>query len=113
MAQRRGLGCADQVAVLGDGARWIWKLATRRFPSATQIVDWYHAQEHLSLVATLLYGEGTAAAWTWRDTLAGELWAAQTPEDVAVLALAAEDAWTTPRKDLPDGTPRRTKARHR
>lgn len=112
-AQRRGVGWARQVAVLGDGARWIWKLATRRFPGAVQIVDWYHAGEHLWAVAQLLYGDGTAAAWTWLETLAGELWLAKTADEVAVIAQAAEEAWATPRKDLPDQTPRRTQVRHR
>lgn len=112
-AQRRGLGWARQVVVLGDGAKWIWKLADRRFPRAVQIVDWYHAREHLWTLAQLLYGERTTAAWTWLETLAGELWAAQTSDDVTVLAAAAEDAWATPRKDLPDGVPRRTKTRRR
>jgi hypothetical protein len=110
-AQRRGLGWAQQVAVLGDGAKWIWKLADRRFGGATQIVDWYHAHEHLWALAQLLYGEGTAAAWTWLATLADELWTAQTADTIAVVAAAAEEAWATPRKDLPDGTPRRTRAR--
>ena len=112
-AQRRGLGWAQQVVVLGDGAKWIWKLAARRFPRAVEIVDWYHARQHLWAVAQLLYGEGTAAAWTWLETLAGELWLAQATDDVAVLAQAAAEAWAAPRKELPDGTPRRTKARHR
>ena len=112
VAQRRGLGWARQVAVLGDGARWIWKLAARRFPQAVQIVDWYHARAHLWALAPLLYGEGTAA-WTWLETLAGELWAAQTEGDVAVVAAAANEAWATPRKDLPAGAPRRTQARQR
>ena len=112
-AQRRGLGWARQVAVLGDGAKWIWKLATRRFPGAVQIVDWFHAREHLWALAQLLYGDGTATAWTWLETLAGELWAAQTADDGAVVAAAAEEAWATARKDLPDDAPRRTKTRHR
>lgn len=112
-AQRRGLRWARQVAVLGDGAKWIWKLADRRFPGAVQIVDWFHAHEHLWALAQVLYGEGTAAAWTWLETLAGELWTAQTADEVAVLAVAAEEAWATPRKDLPDDAPRRTCARHR
>jgi hypothetical protein len=113
VAQRRGLGWAQQVVILGDGAKWIWKLAARRFGGAVEIVDWYHAHEHLWALAQLLYGEGTVAAHTWLETLAGVLWAAQTSDDVAVLAQAAEEAWATPRKDLPDSTPRRTQARHR
>jgi hypothetical protein len=116
VAQRRGLGWARQVVVLGDGAKWIWKLAARRFPQAVQIVDWYHAREHLWALAQLLYGEGAtgeAAAHTWLETLAGELWAAQTADDVAIVAAAAEAAWATSPKDLPDGAPRRTRARYR
>jgi hypothetical protein len=111
--QRRGLGWARRVAVLGDGAKWIWKLADRRFPGAVQIVDWFHAREHLWTLAQLLFGDGTAAAWTWLETLAGELWTAQTADEVAVIATAAKAAWAAPRKDLPDGAPRRTKARQR
>jgi hypothetical protein len=112
VAHRRGVSWTHQVAVLGDGAKWIWKLATRHFPQAVQIVDWYHAHEHLWTLAQLLYGEGTAAAWIWLETLAGELWVAQSADAVALIAQAAEEAWAMPRKDLPDGTPRRTKARH-
>ena len=109
-AQRRGLGWARRVAVLGDGAKWIWKLAARRFPGAVQLVDWYHAREHLWALAQLLYGEGTAAAWAWLETVAGELWLAAAPADVDVVALAAAEAWAAP---PPPGAPRRTKARRR
>jgi hypothetical protein len=109
-AQRRGLGWARRVAVLGDGARWIWALAARRFPGAVQVVDWYHARAHLWALAQLLYGEGTAAAWAWLETVAGELWLAAAPADVDVVALAAAEAWAAP---PPPGAPRRTKARRR
>ncbi len=43
-----------QLVVLGDGAHWIWNLATRILPEATQIVDLYHAREHLHDLAKLL-----------------------------------------------------------
>ena len=46
-ARRRGAGQIRQLVVLGDGAAWIWNLATAHFPEATQIVDLYHAREHL------------------------------------------------------------------
>jgi hypothetical protein len=70
-AQRRGLGWARQAVVLGDGARWIWKLAARRFPGAVQIVDWYHARAHLWTLAELLHGAGTAAAHTYLGECTG------------------------------------------
>ena len=53
-ARRRGSEHIRQLVVLGDGARWIWNLAEQRFPEATQIVDLYHAREHLHELAGLL-----------------------------------------------------------
>jgi hypothetical protein len=44
---RRGAEHARQLTIIGDGAAWIWGIATRIFPEATQIVDLYHAREHL------------------------------------------------------------------
>jgi hypothetical protein len=44
---RRGADHVRQFTVLGDGASWIWGIATGKFPEATQIVDLYHAREHL------------------------------------------------------------------
>jgi hypothetical protein len=42
---------AGQVAVTADGAPWIWHLTNDLFPCAVQIVDWYHAAEHLEAAA--------------------------------------------------------------
>jgi hypothetical protein len=44
---RRGTDHVRQLTVIGDGAAWIWGIATAKFPEATQIVDLYHAREHL------------------------------------------------------------------
>lgn len=63
-AIRRGLRFAEQVIVIGDGAPWIWNLAAEHFPGATEIVDLYHAREHVSDLAKLLYEAGRAKAWT-------------------------------------------------
>jgi hypothetical protein len=41
---RRGADHVRQLTVIGDGAAWIWGIATSKFP---QIVDLYHAREHL------------------------------------------------------------------
>lgn len=46
-ARRRGADDIRQLVVLGDGAPWIWNLATTIAPEATPIVDLYHAREHL------------------------------------------------------------------
>ena len=52
-ARRRGAGHIRQLVILGDGAVWIWNLADQHFPQATQIVDLYHAREHVHELATL------------------------------------------------------------
>ena len=40
--------------MLGDGAKWIWTIADQRFPHATQIVDYFHAREHLADLTKIL-----------------------------------------------------------
>jgi hypothetical protein len=55
-ARRRGADAIRQLAVLGDGAPWIWTLATAILPQATPIVDLYHAREHLHALAAGLTG---------------------------------------------------------
>jgi len=51
---RRGADYVRQLTILGDGAAWIWNIATAKFPGATQIVDLFHAREHLNDLARLL-----------------------------------------------------------
>jgi hypothetical protein len=56
LARQSELEQAKQIVVLGDGAAWIWKLASEHFPEAVQIVDLSHAQEHVWQVARAAYG---------------------------------------------------------
>jgi hypothetical protein len=51
---RRGADHVRQFTVLGDGAAWIWGIATAKFPEATQVVDLFHAREHLHDLARKL-----------------------------------------------------------
>jgi hypothetical protein len=53
-AIRRGADRVRQFTILGDGAAWIWNIATAKFPEATQVVDLYHAREHLHDLARRL-----------------------------------------------------------
>ena len=61
-AIRRGMGSAKKVVFLGDGAVRVWKVALLNFPGAVCVLDYYHACEHLSLLAAAVYGEGTPQA---------------------------------------------------
>ena len=51
---RRGADHVRQFTILGDGAPWIWNIATAKFPEATQVVDLFHAREHLHDLARKL-----------------------------------------------------------
>jgi hypothetical protein len=62
---RRGWDRAVLKVVLGDGAVWIWTLADLLFPGAVQIVDLYHALQHLWDLATLLYPTEEAPQRRW------------------------------------------------
>ena len=57
-ATRRGFPEAPRCVVLGDGSAWIWNTAAELFPHAIQILDRFHAKEHLSKVGKLIYGDG-------------------------------------------------------
>lgn len=54
-AWKRGWSRAEKKVVLGDGAEWIWNIAKDHFPGAVQIVDLFHARQHLSELARLLF----------------------------------------------------------
>jgi hypothetical protein len=72
-ATRRGSEYIRQLVVLGDGAHWIWNLATARLPQATQIVDLYHAREHLHALADLARPVTGADHPTWLSDRLEEL----------------------------------------
>jgi hypothetical protein len=51
---RRGADHVRQFTIIGDGAAWIWNIAAAKFPEATQVVDLFHAREHLHDLARQL-----------------------------------------------------------
>ena len=72
-ATRRRFSQAPRTAVLGDGAPWIWNIAEDQFPEAVQIVDRYHAKQHLSDLGKALYGPTMPRAFQWADRRKQEL----------------------------------------
>ena len=89
LAIQCGLEQAQQVVALGDGAPWIWNLVAEHFPEAVQIVDLYHAKEHVWDVAHAVFGRGTAVGTTWATGACSLLEQGQTEALVcAIQALA-------------------------
>ena len=78
-------GCANladlaaELVFVCDGATWIWKLIEHYYPQAIQIVDWFHAADHLkrlSLVAFSTEAERTH----WLDQVVADLWEGRVEE---------------------------------
>jgi hypothetical protein len=63
-ATRRGFTEAPRCVVLGDGSAWICNTAAELFPQAIQILDRFHAKDHLSHVGKVIY----------RDSEQGKPW---------------------------------------
>jgi len=64
-AWKRGWSRAEKTVVIGDGAEWIWNLAQEHFPGAIQIVDLFHARQHVWDLARLLYPNDTKRRNAW------------------------------------------------
>lgn len=79
-AVRRGLLSSEEVVVLGDGAHWIWNIAERHFPRATQIVDWYHASTYLWNAASAIWGEASLQRGEWAKEQLDLLWEGKVKE---------------------------------
>jgi len=52
-------------AFIGDGAKWIWNWVDTDYPEAIQILDYFHAKEHLCDFAALFFGSDTAGKNEW------------------------------------------------
>lgn len=66
-AFRRGVERAKEVIVVADGGRWIWKQARQNFPGCVEVLDFYHAAEHLGEVARAWHGAESPKADKWLD----------------------------------------------
>ena len=55
-ATRPGLTDPTRLSVPGDGAEWIWNLAAALFAGAAQVLDVFHALEHLAAAGRTAFG---------------------------------------------------------
>lgn len=85
----RGWDRAKTKVVLGDGAPWIWNLAQEHFPGAIQIIDLYHARQHLWELAARLCPADERARKTWASRLEKKL-------DAGKIEILVKDLRATP-----------------
>jgi hypothetical protein len=87
-AARRGIGPDDVVVCLGDGAPCNWKQFDEHFPQRVEVLDWYHAMEHLWAAGNGIFGQGTPEAGRWVKQWEGELWEGRV--EAVIVALQRE-----------------------
>jgi hypothetical protein len=77
LVHRLGLDRSGTLLVIGDGARWIWRGVREHLtslgPTVVEILDYYHAVEHLWKLSNSVFGQGTAAATAWVRAREAEL----------------------------------------
>jgi len=99
-ASRRGMPSALKLVFLGDGAAWVWEVARINFPGAVQILDFYHASEHLVELCDALFGKGSDKSHAQR-----EIWKIRFKDD------GIEDVIAAAQEALPRSGPRRKEAK--
>ncbi|PYS00202.1 MAG: ISKra4 family transposase [Acidobacteria bacterium] len=72
-AHHRGWNRAKRKVVIGDGAIWIWNIADEHFPTAIQIVDLYHARQHLWELSAKLFSSDPQQRLRWVKQLQQKL----------------------------------------
>ena len=104
MACRSGWEEATETAVIGDSASWIWNQATLHFGDSLQIIDWFHAKQHLNDAAALIKNEGTSAHTRWLNSRETWLYQGHSAKIAAELEKAAT---TTSEQNRSDSLDRR------
>ncbi len=69
LAVQHDIPYAGLVVVTADGAAWIWRLSAAYFPCAVQVVDWFHACQHLAEAAQARFPDDPLAAQRWTADL--------------------------------------------
>lgn len=72
---------APELIFVCDGAVWIWNLVKQYYPQAVQIVDWYHATEHLEKIAAIAFPQAEERR-DWLVDIKEALWQGQVQEVV-------------------------------
>jgi hypothetical protein len=76
-----------RVALVADGAAWVWNALEECFPQGRRILDYYHCAEHVWEVAEALHGEGACEAQEWAEAFLAELCLGKVSKSIAALTL--------------------------
>jgi hypothetical protein len=78
------------VAVIGDGAHWIWKMYEDLFPDAVQILDYYHMCENVYNYAKYLYPSDDQEMTVWAESVIAHIEEGEIDEALASIPVIGE-----------------------
>ena len=104
-----GADRAQHVVWLGDGAEWVWSLKDEHLPHAVEVLDFFHARDHLHTVAHALWGEQKPRRQRWVKTQVRRLLTGRVRHVVRELRKHARSLGPPP-KGAPDDHPRKVLA---
>jgi hypothetical protein len=91
-ALQQGYRAAEETVVcLADGASANWEQFALHFPRRVEVLDWYHATEHLWAAGNGLYGEKSAQARAWVEERTADLWQGKVEAVLHSLQQATQD----------------------
>jgi len=100
MVRRAGAEGAREVVFIGDGAKWVWGLCAREFArfgsKVVEVLDWYHAVEHLWEVARAYYGETSDLVTPWVKAREGDLYDGAAQKVMCAIKAMAEEVGVAP-----------------
>jgi hypothetical protein len=91
VVRRGGNPDRDTMVCVADGAPPNWAQFEAHFAQRVEILDWYHATQHLWAAAHGVYGEGTAEATRWEKQAENALWDGCPQEVLHLLDRAAQE----------------------
>ena len=91
-ATRTGYAIATRQVAIGDGAAWLWNIATECFPNAIQILDKFHAKEHVHQVAKAVFATSSDLGREWTRQRCGEMDVGQLDKLIAAIANHADQS---------------------
>jgi hypothetical protein len=75
-----------RIALVGDGADWVWNVLRAAFPTGREVLDYYHCSEYVHETAQLQFGD-TLKGWQWAETRLTQLADGEVAQVIASLAL--------------------------
>lgn len=63
-----------RIALVGDGATWVWRAMTEAFPTGREVLDYFHCSEHIHALASVQYADDQSKSLHWAEATMARLY---------------------------------------